>query len=196
MKVEEKTMKEQKDLVEEVENFAIIFILVCIATAFVRLLCTPFKGTGCKGWALGLLAVPQLCFSIFLDVATYVYAKEVTKIDTATVTVPVANIRNAPSLDAEVIERAQQGTIFQRVKTSASDNNWVTIITPTDKQYMHKSVLMIKTKKMQDRAYQVDYILGMSTILYILCAWIGLRRQKRQREARLEYLGLSDRQLS
>lgn len=185
-----------------VESFVLAFIVVSFVSFVLRLLFLPFRGVGWCGYVLGFLAVSLLLVAGSLEVSTFVSAKEVERIEYATVKVPKANIRTEPVVKNNVLGQAGKGIRLQPVYyafsyTPEHKPDWLVVHTQGRVCYMHKSTLDLTLSKSTQRQMNFDYLFGAMVLFYIFIAWrCWVERKRKAQEAKLEYLGLSDRQLS
>lgn len=188
--------QKQRDLVAEVESFAMIFILVCFVSEVLQLLYRPFRRAGWRAAILGYLTITFLCIAGLLETLSLAYAKEAQEVATAVVAVPRANLREKPSATSRVLGQAAQGIVLQKAWYHWDKPEWVLTRIDNRPYYLHKSTLKITEKTLVFRVRQTDWLLAGAISSYVLGAIWAYREGKRRREAKLEYLGLSDRQLS
>lgn len=187
---------EENTAVRMASDFIIIFALVCMVSWLLKLLFRPFRGVGWYGYVIGCAAVPLLVFGVYLEIGSLATAKETIDIDFVTVKVPRANIRTTFEPGNNIVGQAEQGLRLQPAYFALGQPNWIVVHTQNKVYYMHKSTLDITEKKTTRRARRYDHLLGFVVIFYGLCAYRCHRERQRRWQAKLEYLGLSDRQLS
>jgi len=186
-------MSEQKDPVQEVENFLTILAIVCLVSWFIRLLCRPFQGIGFKGWFLGFFAVPALIFGLSVEVLSFVYAKNYYCMDCVTVVAPIANLRSETKIAPKnIVRTAKKGDKFCEGTASYSmDSKWLELKDNGGLVYIHKSTVTISEKKDgTDRSNVWDVMFFIALVFYGLCAFAcweeGQNRIKVTRSQRAE----------
>lgn len=175
---------EDTNLVREVENFLIIFALVCLVSWFIRLLCRPFKGIGWRGWLAGFFAVPLLLLALIGEGLSFAYAGTDYVIEEATVKAPVANVRSTPSAGNNIVGQLHKGDKLGKVQWH--DNTWIAILHPTDAAvYIHNSTLQIRSKKIMLRGSAFDIFMAFAGTFYALCAIGAWQQRKRQEQIKI-----------
>ena len=171
---------EESKLVQEVENFLIIFALVCLVSWFIRLLCKPFKGIGFQGWFLGFCAIPLLLFALLCEGLSFAYAGTDYIIEEASVRSKVANVRSTPKIANNIVGQLKRGDRLERAQWEG--DNWVALLSPKKAAvYMHEATLNIKSKKVMIRN-SFDGSLIFAGIFYVLCA-VGAWQERKRRDA-------------
>ena len=171
---------EHRDVVTEIENFAIIFGLVCLASWILRTLYRPFRGIGWKGHVLGIIIVPLVIFASIMECISIASATDETKLESVTIKVPKANLRTAPKVSGSTLAATvEKGMTFKPAWEAWKQPDWFVVHIEGRVYYLHRGTLQLNTSVHTKREVDYDAFMIFAVVCYVICAYNCRKEQVR-----------------